>query len=206
MSRERPALAVIVLAGGAGRRLGGRKDGLSLGEGTLLERSLRLAECLSDDVLLLPGPWTPPAGLADGVRVLADDPDVPGPLGALRSGLGAARHDACLLLPCDMPFASAAVARRLAAQAGDALAVVVRSAAGREPFHGVWRRGALPVLDLVAARGGRSLQAALEALAARGALVEVPADALRDLDAGLSFLVNVNTADDLLAARARAGA
>ena len=207
MSELRPALGVIVLAGGAGRRLGGRKDGLPLGGLTLLQRSLTLGARLADEVLLLPGPWALPSPPPEGVRLVADDPRVPGPLGALMGGLRASRFDACLLLPCDMPFASAAVAWRLAEQAaGGALAVVVRSPRGREPFHGVWRRGALPELEDVAARGGRSLQAALDALAARRALVEVDGEELADLDAGLSFLLNVNTADDLAVARARAGA
>src|SRR5262249_52106280 len=159
---------------------------------------------VSDDVILLPGAHVLPA--SPRVRVVTDEPGVPGPLGALLAGLRAARHEACLLLACDMPFARPDVVARLAPQAaGPALAAVLPRPDGREPFHGIWRRGASAILREVADRGGRSLQEALEELQARGALAEVPAAQMHDLDAELSFLVNVNAPGDLWAARTRAG-
>ena len=204
MSGARPALSVLVLAGGNGRRMGGRKDGLALGDATLLRRALRLAQQVSDDVLLAPGRWPAPVDAPAGLRLVADDPAAQGPLAGLLAGLAAARHEACLLLPCDMPFARADVAGRLAARAtGRTLVAAVQGPAGREPFHAVWRRGARPLLAELAARGERSLQSALDALAAGGALDLVPADELADLDPELAFLVNVNTSADLAAARAR---
>jgi molybdopterin-guanine dinucleotide biosynthesis protein A len=200
-------LSVLVLAGGEGRRLGGRKDGLPVGGQPLLGRSLQVAAALSEDVVVLPGRWAGQLDLPAGVRVASDAPGAPGPLGALLGGLRAARHEACLLLACDMPFASAAVARRLLAEAGaGVLAAVIAGPRGREPFHAIWRRGALPGLERVAAHGGRALHAALDELAAQGELHELPAEALSDLDPELACLVNVNTAGDLAAARARAGA
>jgi molybdopterin-guanine dinucleotide biosynthesis protein A len=200
-------LSVLVLAGGNGRRMGGRKDGLPFGEATLLQRALRLGAGISDDVLLACGRWPAPVDRPPGVRLVSDDPRAEGPLSGLLAGLAAARHDACLLLPCDMPFARADVAGRLVARAtGNMLVAALQGPRGREPFHAVWRRGALPLLEAVAARGERSLQAALDALAARNALATVPASDFADLDPELAFLVNVNTADDLAAARARSGA
>jgi molybdopterin-guanine dinucleotide biosynthesis protein A len=197
------ALSALVLAGGAGRRLGGRKDGVLVGRATLLQRSLAVAVAVSDDVILLPGSHVLPAPSL--VRVVADEPGAPGPLGALLAGLRAARHDACLLLPCDMPFARPDVAGRLARRAtGSALAAVVAGPQGREPFHAIWRRDAADVVSDVVARGGRSLREVLDELAARGALAEVPAAVMQDLDPELAFLVNVNAADDLSAARRKA--
>ena len=49
-------------------------------------------------------------------------------------------------------------------------------------------------------------EAALDELAARDALALVPAGEFADLDPESAFLVNVNTADQLAAARARGGA
>ena len=207
MTSARAASSVVVLAGGAGQRMGGRKDGLPFGDATLLQRALLVATSLSDDVLLACGLWAPPGDRPAGVRLVSDDPRAQGPLAGLLAGLHAARHDACLLLPCDMPFARADIAARLVARAtGTTLVAAVQGPAGREPFHAVWRRGALPVLEAVAARGERSLQAALDELAARDALALVPAAEFADLDPELAFLVNVNTADELAAARARSGA
>lgn len=204
MSWDRPALSALVLAGGAGRRLGGRKDGVLVGGVPLLKRSLAVAVSVSDDVILLPGVHLLPASSL--VRVAADEPGAPGPLGALLGGLRAARHEASLLLPCDMPFARPDVVARLARRAtGHALAVVVVGPRGREPFHAVWRRQAADVVREVVARGGRSLQEVLDELAVRGALSEVPAAEMQDLDPELAFLVNVNAAGDLSAANERAG-
>jgi molybdopterin-guanine dinucleotide biosynthesis protein A len=204
VTAARPPLSALVLAGGAGRRLGGRKDGVLVGGVELLKRSLAVAVAVSDDVLLLPGGNALAASAM--VRVVPDAPGIPGPLGALLAGLLAAKHDACLLLPCDMPFARPDIVWRLARSAAPPfLAAVVVGPSGREPFHAVWRRGAAEVVREVAARGGRSLQDVLAELAARGALAEVPSSALSDLDPELAFLVNVNEARDLAAARARAG-
>lgn len=207
MSASAPVCSAIVLAGGEGRRMGGRKDGLEVGGRPMLERALRSAALVTEDIVLLPGRWAHDGLGRPGLRVVADAPGVAGPLGGLLGGLRAARHAACLLLPCDMPFASAEVARRLlACLDARVLAAVVVGPRGREPFHGAWSRAALPVLEDLAARGERSLQAALAALAARGALRELPAALLAGEDPELAFLANVNTAGDLCAARARAGA
>jgi molybdopterin-guanine dinucleotide biosynthesis protein A len=163
-----------------------------------------VAVAVSDDVLLLPGGNALAAPSV--VRVVPDAPGIPGPLGGLLAGLLAAKHDDCLLLPCDMPFARPDIVWRLArSAAAPSLAAVVVGPSGREPFHAVWRRGAAEVVRAVAERGGRSLQDVLAELAARGALAEVPASALSDLDPELAFLANVNEARDLEAARARAG-
>lgn len=205
MTGERAALSVLVLAGGEGRRLGGRKDGLPVGDRTLLLRALDLAARLSDDVLLAPGRWPAPDERPAGVRLVADDARVQGPLAGLLAGLAAAHHDACLLLPCDMPFARADVAQRLAALAtGPTLVAALQGPAGREPFHAVWRRRCRPLLEELVARGELSLQAALDVLEARGALALLPGAELTDLDPELACLVNVNTVADLAAARALA--
>ena len=205
MTGERAALSVLVLAGGEGRRLGGRKDGLPFGDRTLLLRALDFAARLSDDVLLAPGRWPAPAALPASVRLVADDARVQGPLAGLLAGLAAARHDACLLLPCDMPFARADVAQRLAALAtGPTLVAALQGPGGREPFHAVWRRDSRPLLEALAAQGERSLQSALDAAQERGALALLPGAELADLDPELACLVNVNTAADLAAARAQA--
>jgi molybdopterin-guanine dinucleotide biosynthesis protein A len=204
VTRERAALSVLVLAGGEGRRLGGRKDGLPLGDGTLLQRALDFAKNVSDDVLLAPGRWPAPAHSPADVRLVADDARAEGPLAGLLAGLAAARHDACLLLPCDMPFARADIAQRLAALArGPVLVAALQGPGGREPFHAVWRSGSRPVLEALAVRGERSLQAALDALQERGALALLPDAELAAFDPELACLINVNTAADLAAARAR---
>ncbi|MBM3985419.1 MAG: molybdenum cofactor guanylyltransferase, partial [Planctomycetes bacterium] len=66
MSDRSAALSVLVLAGGEGRRMGGRKDGLPVGGRPLLERALQVAQVLSDDVVVLPGRWAGQLALPAG--------------------------------------------------------------------------------------------------------------------------------------------
>jgi molybdopterin-guanine dinucleotide biosynthesis protein A len=188
-----------VLAGGEARRLGGAKRHLEVGGRSLLARSLDAAVEVADEVLLLPGTRPLPAPPPHTVRCIADRPDSAGPLGALAAGLAAARHEWCLLLPCDMPFVDPAVVRRLLAVASaDAVdAVVVRSEHGREPFHALYHRRALPVVLSRLAEGERSLKSLLDELSVH----EVPRDDFVASDPGARFLCNVNTPADLVRAR-----
>jgi molybdopterin-guanine dinucleotide biosynthesis protein A len=185
------------LAGGAARRLGGAKRHLQVGGRSLLSRSLDAAAEVADEVLLMPGTRPLPASVASGVRCLADQSGEQGPLGALVAGLGAARHDWCLLLPCDMPFVDPAVVRCLAdvASRDEVDAVLVASDHGREPFGALYHRRALPVATRYLAEGGRSLQGLLDLLAVH----ELASAAFAS-----RYLFNVNTPDDLAEARAMA--
>jgi len=195
----RAPLSVVVLAGGRARRLGGRKADLVVGGRSLLGRVLDAARSLSDDVLLLPGDRDVLA--TDGVRVVPEGVAGRGPLAALGAGLAAARHEWSLLLPCDAPQPSAAVARALLRRARSSLrpAVVVRDGDGRlQPFHGLYHRLLAPEVDAHLSAGGRSLLGFLDAWGPE----VVPAAELTALDAGRRFLIDVNTPADLARARA----
>lgn len=193
-------LSAAILAGGAASRLGGRKHDALVGGRTMLGRAFELARSLSDDVLLLPAARLDVRAPAGEVRVLADAPGSPGPLGALRAALAGARHEWCLVLACDLPLLRAPLLSALAArraEAGRALAIVPVSATGRQPLCALWHREALPALDVCARAGRFSLRAALDALA----VLEVPVGRLPDGERGLR---NVNTRADLRRARGEA--
>ena len=195
-------LTALVFAGGAARRMGGEKCGQPFEGRSLLARSLDLARAVAAERLLLPGARDLAAELGGALpadmRRVADWPDAPGPLGALGAGLEAAGHDWCLALPCDMPRLTPAVVAELARHApATPAAVVVRGPAGREPFGALYHRALLPALRSCVDGGERSLQGWLDACAADGRLVEVPARAFAAVDPELSFLHNVNTPADL---------
>ena len=95
-------LPVVILAGGAGQRIGGGKPQRLLGGTRLIDRALSLARRWSDQVAIVAK-----APLWPGLPVLTDDPSIDGPLGGLAAGLRHARAlgaDAMIVLPCDMPF------------------------------------------------------------------------------------------------------
>ena len=195
----RPAVTALVLAGGAASRMGGSKAERRLGGRTLLEHSLSLAVAVADEVLLLPGPRTPPAASL-GFRCVADWPSAlgEGPLAALGAGLQAARHPWCLLLPCDMPWLRPDVTRRLVERAGATTAevVAVRDPSGWSPFPALYRKELAARAREELAAGRRSLVGLIERSTA---LVVEPAE-LADLDPDLRSLRGVNTLAELEAA------
>ena len=198
MRSGRPAVTALVLAGGAASRMDGRKADRTLGGRSLLERSLALADAVADEVLLLPGRRVLPAEAA-GRRCVADwAPGGDGPLGALGAGLEAARHAWSLLLPCDMPWLRADVARRLLERAADATEeiVAVRGPSGWEPFFALYRTTLVPRARAELAAGRRSLVGLIE----RSAALAVAPGELSDLDPQLRSLRSLNTLAELEAA------
>jgi molybdopterin-guanine dinucleotide biosynthesis protein A len=108
-------------------------------------------------------------------------------------------HHGALCVACDMPFVSAALLRRIAERAGDA--VVVPESGGRrgvEPLCAWYPAACLPAAERMAAGGSWALHELLDAVPA----VRIPlADVERCGDPGILFL-NVNTpADHELAER-----
>jgi molybdopterin-guanine dinucleotide biosynthesis protein A len=179
--------AAVILAGGAGRRLGGAaKPLLTLGGRTLLARVLAAVPDAAPVVVVGPATLQVPPGV---VRV-SEEPPGGGPVAALAAGLaaaeepnaagpssaierpGAAEGEFTALLAADLPFLTAAsVALLRAGLQGSTVdgVVYVDTDGRRQTLCGVWRTGAL--------------RAAL-----RAALRDRPSHhgaALRDLLAGL---------------------
>lgn len=115
-----PASAVI-LAGGDSRRLGRDKALVEIGGRPLLARALDAAAPSAGEILVVSADpeaharalrdsgWRPDARL----RMLTDRRPGRGPLAGLETGLSEARHGACLVLACDLPFLPPEVPARL---------------------------------------------------------------------------------------------
>lgn len=177
----------VVLAGGAGRRVGGAdKTTLALGGGpSALERVLAAVAGAERVVVVgprreLPGAvqpdWVreePPGGgplAAVAAGVAAVDRDLPAPAG--RSGPVGGRAEAVLVLAGDMPLVGAAVDALLAAAAdGPDGAVLVDAAGVRQPLAAAYRPGWLT--DRLAALGDPAGQP-VRRLLDGAAVTEVP--------------------------------
>lgn len=182
------SLAVVILAGGEGRRIGGGKPLLRLGGRSLIEHAI--ARARSWNVELAISVRSADQIDVPGIPLLVDPPGLEGPLGGLASALSFGR-ETVLTIPCDAPFLPDDLPGRLAAALTGHAAALAASNGHVHPVCGLWRTEARARLDTYAASGRRSLIGFAEAIGF--ATVEW-------LDAAF---FNVNSPEDLAAAEAR---
>ena len=182
-------VAVVILAGGEGRRMGGNKPLQILAGERLIDRALRQARRWSD--LVAVAVRASQQAQPIDARLLADDPDVEGPLGglvtALRFGQEQGR-DLVLTIPADMPFLPPDLLGRLATAITGVECALASSGAHLHPVCGLWRTTVLNEVGRYAESQRRSLKGLAELIGF--AIVEWPIDPIDPF-------FNVNSADDL---------
>jgi len=98
-----PATTLLILAGGASRRMGQTKALLPFAGTTLIEHLANALAPNFDEVLISANdPAAIPPGLRDGYRLIADLHRDAGPLAGIEAGLHAAEHDTLFAVACDM--------------------------------------------------------------------------------------------------------
>lgn len=181
-------LAVVILAGGEGSRIGGEKPMRVLGGTTLLDRAIDFARPVSDKVAIA----VRDQRIGDaGVDIVRDEPAIEGPLAGLVAALRFACDegtDAVLTLPTDMPFLPSDLANRLEHELAGKSAAVASSGGHLHPVCGLWRSEVLGAVPDYLATGRRSLRGLAESVGY--AAVEWPAEPI-----GPFF--NINTLADL---------
>ena len=184
-------------AGGGGGRpgpaaVGSAQGAAAVGDGTVLERLLTLAPLFAE-VLLVANAPEPYARF--GLRTVADVVPGRGAPGGVHAALAAAKTEWVLAVACDMPFVSPEAVR------------VLLEARGPEAARcsSRWRTRGAPARRLPGLpRGRRGASAcgteepSLRELLAQCRARLLPEEALREVDAELRSLVNVNTPEDLL--------
>ena len=152
---------------------------------------------MADDIRIVANDRERYAGL--GLRVIADAVPGAGPLGGLYTALLDASHDRVVILACDLPFVTAALFERLAAESrtGQEIdAVVPRSARGLEPLCALYRPRCAAAARARIDRGDLRVAGLLADLRVR----ELGPDALAPDNEG-SLFENVNTPHDHARAR-----
>jgi molybdopterin-guanine dinucleotide biosynthesis protein A len=179
----------VILAGGRGRRMGGRDKGwIELDGRTLIERVLERFAPQVQRVVISANRNLERYG-ALGVQVVADElPDHPGPLAGLHAAFHATDAELLAAVPCDSPFFPADLVARLrgALLAADAEAAIAICAGRMQPTFCLCARRALVTLDTALASGERRVERWLRGLC----LAEVP---FQDAEAFRNF----NTPDEL---------
>ena len=182
--RPDESYAAIVLAGGAGSRLGGvDKAAIDIDGRSLLDRAL--AAVAQADRIVVVGPARP---LPDGVVATQEQPPGGGPVSAVAAGLVALSEltdndpEIVVVLACDMPFVDASAVARLVgaarSQPGDG-AAFVDAGGRRQHLAAAYRTIALrAALDRIGDVDG----AAMRHVAQRLTMVEIEADPEITLD------------------------
>jgi molybdenum cofactor guanylyltransferase len=153
-------ITALVLAGGKGRRMGGRDKGLlPFGDGLLVERVL---EGILPQVAtaLISANRNREAYRRLGFPVIADPlDDFQGPLAGFLAGLENMRTDYLLTLPCDGPVIAGDLAQRLATGLIDAGADIAVAHDGHrlQPVYAMLHRRVLPNLRLALEQGERKI-------------------------------------------------
>jgi len=176
----------VVLAGGLGTRIGGRKAALEVAGRPLISYGLAaLREALGSEPVVVAKRDTVLPSLPLGVEVWIEPDEPRHPLTGIIHALERAGGRDVLVLAVDLPLVTAELVRELVAEAaGAAGGIAVSRAAGRvQPLCGLYASAALETLRAVP--GGARLVDLVRLLGARTVDVVDP-----------SALTNVNTAQD----------
>ena len=194
-----------MLIGGRSSRMGSDKCALEIEGRTLLQRVVDALDEVVDEVVVVGAPGGPQPELHSRVagRCTTDAFEGGGPLVAIAAGLEAVRAPVAVVVACDLPYLEPSLLRLLADRAQAGAQLVVPLYDGRpQLLCSAWRRDALPIVVERIEAGERAVAAAAEALRAE----LLPEEAYAHLDAGGRSFVNVNTPEQLAAARAKQAA
>lgn len=152
-------IAVAILAGGEGSRIGGGKPLIRLGSKTLIEHAFERAQAWSREIVVALRSSHQLGGIS--LPSIIDDPAIEGPLAGLAAALAWGERqgaEAVLTIPCDMPLLPDDLPNRLGAALADQAAVLASSGGRLHPVCGLWRLDALGAMPAYCATGRRSLR------------------------------------------------
>lgn len=182
--------SAAILAGGRASRYDGIDKGALVVDGrSILDRQLDQLHQLSDDILYVGA--RPRPEYRGRLREVPDRTPRLGPLAGLDAALAAARHEAVLVVACDMPFLTAGLLRHLVDRL-EADAVVPRSSRGRHPLCAAYSRRCSDVVARRLAEGHLAMLDLLEDLRVR----DVSGTELEAFGNPDRLLTNVNTANE----------
>lgn len=144
-------MALIILAGGRGTRLGRAKSRLALAGKPVIATLIAQLRFAGEALIAASDP-TEFAALP--ARVVPDPPAGTGPLAGIAAGLAASNDAYNLVVACDMPFPSPALGRDLLLELARGVDVAVPCPGGfPEPTFAAYARACLPAIERRLAAG-----------------------------------------------------
>lgn len=196
---------IIILAGGASRRMGKDKALLPVKGIPMIKRVAEVALKVSSEVIIVAGSRRSSRSISsiikDGVTIVEDEERGWGPIMGIFTGCKRTRAEYVAVVPCDVPFLNPKVLLELFKRAeGHDAAIPLWPNGSLEPLHSVYRRQAiLEVVQELIKRGSRSIMHLINSLKD---VVYVSVEELKLIDEKLLTFFNVNTPRDLLTAEA----
>lgn len=172
----------LVLAGGAGTRMGGADKGLIVvaGEALVSRAVARLAPQVG--TVLISANRNQDRYRQEGCAVVEDHyPNRPGPLAGWHAAFAATTSPWLASVPCDAPFFPRDLVSRLAQGIGSAPAALVCTASGRQPVFALLHRRLMPTLAAALDRGEHRVGNWLRTIGAREVMFAA-ADAFLNLN------------------------
>ena len=188
---------LVIQAGGRSSRMGRDKGLVELAGQPLIEHVIRRLAGLTQEGVITTN--NPEAYAGFGHRTAGDRQPGAGALAGLATALEAAHGDRVLVVACDMPFASRALADYMLALSAEAEAVVPRPEGEFEPLFAVYRRACLPAIERALDEGRKRVISFFPFVRLR-AVEEAEA---RSIDADPYIFFNVNTPADLTEAEGK---
>ncbi len=182
----------FILTGGASSRMGTDKARLRLGGKTFVERAEEALRAITTRVCLVSARMD---GASSGLPVIKDIYLDRGALGGLHATLKHGASQWVAVVPCDLPFVTGSLLKRLASFASEQFhAIAPMQADGRpQPLCALYRRDeCLPVVEQLIRDGELRPRVLLE----RVRTCRVSFDELTDLDGASLFFTNINTPED----------
>ena len=196
---------VIVLAGGASKRMGKDKTLLQVKGVPMIKRVIDAALKVSNEVIVVTANRRKSKQLikiiGGDVTIVEDEERGWGPLMGMLTGCKRACAEYVAIVPCDAPFLNPKILMELFKRAEGHDAAIPRWPNGYlEPLHSVYRRQViLDATQELIKKGSRSILRLIESLKD---VVYVSVEELKLIDERLLTFFNVNTPRDLLMAEA----
>jgi molybdopterin-guanine dinucleotide biosynthesis protein A len=179
--------------------MGEEKAFIRLHGRALIENALELARGVTDDVRIV----GPGKKFAEFAPVVEDAFSGRGPLGGIHAALQATCSDFNLVLAVDLPFVEKRFLKFLLeqAQAAQATVTLPRTADGLQPLCAVYRREFAKPAEAALRSGHNKIDALFPQLRVR----EIATDELARFAFDAAMFDNLNTREELRAARQRLG-
>lgn len=193
----------IVLCGGFSSRMGRPKAWLPFGPELMLQRVVRIVSAVVSPIVVVAAREQEIPELPDDVQVVRDEYEAGGPLAGLATGLAAlaGQVDAAYASACDVPLLVPQFVAHVAGLLGDYDLAIPRNAEFTHPLAAAYRTSlSAKVRELIAGGEHRLLNLPAHC---RSRFID-PAE-LRDVDAELRSLRNINTPAEYAAALREAG-